>query len=132
MPVRMIVEVKGLEELKRKLEPKALYWKPLKDALDDLGKAAATDARRLAPRRTGALSQSITHKVNAVPVPLWVAVKTDIVSKSGSRYPWILEFDSKGKYGHRNWLKNAIGRVQQTAGAAIQRAIGQIEAKWRS
>ena len=67
--------------------------------------------------------------LNAVPMPLWVAVTTNVVGKSGRRYPWILEFD--GKYGHKNWLKNAISRVQAAAGGVLQRAVGEIEAKWR-
>lgn len=123
------IEVKGIAELQRKLNGKELHWQPVKRALDDLGKQAAGAARANAPRGTGALSASMTHKLNSVPMPLWVAVTTNVVGRSGRRYPWILEFE--GKYGHKNWLKNAIARVQAAAGGVLQRAVGEIEAKWR-
>lgn len=122
------IEVKGLEELARKLDGKALYWKPVKEALDALGKIAAGDAQRGAPRRTGALAASLHHKLNAAPMPLWVAVRTNVVSKTGRRYPWILEFDAK--YGHKNWLRNSIRRAQGMASSVIGDAVRQIEAKW--
>lgn len=123
------IEVRGIAELQRKLNGRELHWQPVKRALDSLGKQAAGAAKAGAPRGTGALSASMTHKLNSVPMPLWVAVTTNVVGKSGRRYPWILEFE--GKYGHKNWLKNAISRVQAAAGGVLQRAVGEIEAKWR-
>ena len=124
------IEVRGIAELQRKLNGRELHWQPVRRALNDLGKQAAAAAKAGAPRgSTGDLSAGMTHKLNAVPMPLWVAVTTNVVGKSGRRYPWILEFE--GKYGHKNWLKNAISRVQAAAGGVLQRAVGEIEAKWR-
>ena len=41
-------------------------------------------ARRVAPSATsGTHSSGITHRVNAVPVPLWVVVTTNVVGRSG-------------------------------------------------
>lgn len=124
---RLTIEVKGLAELQRKLDPKSLYWQPVKDALDELGRSAAQQATREASgfRKTGALASGITHRVNAVPVPLWVVVTT---RKTGRRYPWILEFEAK--FGHQNWLLNAVRRAQGQAGAALSKAVGKIQSKW--
>lgn len=128
--MKVSIEVKGLAELSRKLEGKALYWEPVKEALGQLGKLGASDARSAAPSRTGALSASMTSKLNAKPMPIWVGVTTNVVGSSGKRYPWILEFDPK--YGHKNWLKTAIQRAQSQAAGLLAGAISKIEAKWRA
>ncbi len=128
--MKISVDIKGLAELSRKLDGKGLYWEPIKQGLDSLGKLGASDAKSAAPSRSGALAAGITHKLNSVPRPLWVAVTTTVVSKSGRRYPWILEFDPK--YGHKNWLKHAIQRAQGQAGSVLAAAISKIEAKWRA
>lgn len=129
---RLAVQVEGLAELRAKLDPKSLYWQPLKDTLDELGRNAALAARTSAGgfARTGLMAASNTHEVNAVPVPLWVVVRNEATSKSGRRYPWILEFD--GRFHHKNWLLNAIKQVQATAPAAVQRAVAKIKSNWRS
>lgn len=122
------IEVRGLAELQAKLDGKTLYWQPVKNALNALGKMAAGDAQRGAPKLSGALSGSMRHKLNANPRPLWVAVTTNVVSRTGRRYPWILEFDAK--YGHKNWLRNSIRRAQGMASGVLGDAVRQIEAKW--
>lgn len=122
------VEVKGLPELARKLNAEWLYWPLAKRALDDMGQKAARSATGQAStfRRTGALSAGITHKLNAVPRPVWVAVTT---RKLPRRYAWILEFD--GKYGHKNWFLNAVRRSQQ-AGSSLSGLASAIVSKWSS
>lgn len=126
------VTVEGLPRLMQKLTPSYLYQPLAKRALEEMGKSAAGQARASAGgfRRTGALAGGIKHKLNAVPVPLWVAVTTDVRGKTGRRYAWILEFD--GKYGHRNWFKNAVARGQRAAQGALSSLAGQIMGKWAS
>lgn len=122
------VTVQGLAELQRKLDGKTLYWQPVKDALNALGKMGASDAQRGAPKLTGALGGGIRHKLNSNPRPLWVAVTTNVVSKTGRRYPWILEFDAR--YGHKNWLRTSIRRAQAAASGVLGDAVRKIEARW--
>lgn len=129
---KMSIEFVGLNALQQKLVPKWLYWQIVKKALDGLGKEAASEAGRSAPRLSGALSAGMTHRVNAIPVPLWVVVTTGkgLVGKSGGRYPWILEFGAK--WGHKNWLRDAIRRAQAASTKFASSAAGQVQSKWNS
>lgn len=130
--MKVQIEVQGLAQLQAKLEPKTLYWQPVKEALDALGKAGAQQATRESAsfRNTGALSAGMTHRLNAKPMPLWVVVTTSAVGKTGRRYPWILEFESK--YGHKNWLRDAVKRAQANASQVLSAAVAKIESKWGS
>lgn len=127
---RLDVEVQGLPALLEKLAPRWLYWEILKRQLDSLGADAAGAARSSASsfQRTGTLVGGIQHKVNSVPAPLWVVVTTNATSRTGRRYPWILEFGAR--WGHRNWLLGAIRRAQGAAERAAAAAAGAIESKW--
>lgn len=129
---RLYADVEGLPKLLEKLTPRFLYWQILKAQLDELGRGAAGSARSSAStfRRTGDLAGGIEHKVNSIPKPLWVAVTTDATSKSGRRYPWILEFGAK--WGHKNWLRDAVRRVQGGAARLTDAAARQIEGRWGS
>ena len=122
------IEIRGVPELLRKLSPD-LYNMLAKTTLEHMGKAAAQQAVREASsfRKTGALSAGITSKINSSPRPLWVAVTT---RKLPRRYAWILEFDAR--FGHKNWLRNAVRRGQATAGGLMSALASKIEAKWRS
>lgn len=129
---RLDVEVQGLPALLEKLAPRWLYFEIMKGQLDALGAEAAAAARSSAGSfvRTGTLVGGIQHKVNSVPAPLWVVVTTNATSRTGRRYPWILEFGAK--WGHKNWLLGAIKRAQGGAERAVAAAASQIEAKWGS
>lgn len=124
------VEIPNLRRIQARLDPEGLYWGPMKTALDELGKIGAGDARASASRfaRTGTLAGGITHKVNAAPAPRWVAITTDATSRTGQRYPWILEFDAK--YHHKNWLRDAIRRAQNQAASVLGKAVREIESNW--
>lgn len=129
---RIEAEVQGLPELLAKLLPSFLYDAILKRQLDALGAEAAGAARASASgfQQTGVLASGIEHKVNSIPKPLWVAVTTNATSRTGRRYPWILEFGAR--WGHKNWLLGAIRRAQGKAEQATGQAAGEIESTWGS
>lgn len=128
----MSVEIPRLNEITGKLAPDSLYWADVKTGLDEVGAAAADEARSAAGgfRRTGALQASISHQVNAVPAPRWVVVRVEATSRTGRRYPWILEFDAK--YGHKNWLRDSIRKAQGQIESIMTRTAGLIERHWAS
>lgn len=128
---KLTVEIEGLPRLVERLAPRRLYWAVMKQALDELGAAAEAAARSNAGSfaQTGALAAGMTHKVNSIPVPLWVAVSNTTATTKGSRYPFILEFGAR--WGHKNWLLSAVRRVQSGAGRVAGSAASKIEANWR-
>jgi hypothetical protein len=130
--VRIYAEVEGLPRLLQKLTPQWLYWEILKKQLDEAGAHSAAEAAHAADgfARTYTLATGIQHKVNAIPKPLWAVVTTNATSRTGRRYPFILEFS--GKYGHKNWLRDAVRRAQQGMETYTQMAAGEIESKWGS
>lgn len=128
----MSVEVKGLQEILRKLDPKYLFWDIAKQQLDALGQAGAMQARAAAGgfAVTGAMTASIDHSVNVIPKPLWVVVRVKARALSdGTLYPALLE--ASKIHGHRNWLLLAIRRAEQAMSGRIASAIvSGIEALW--
>lgn len=126
---KMSVEFRGVPALLEKLTPQWLYWKIVKQALDELGAQGAQEARREAGsfRRTGAMAAAMTHRVNSVPKPLWVVVT---MHKLPRRYPFMLEFGAK--FGHKDWLLKSVRRAQAASSKFASAAASKIEAKWRS
>lgn len=124
------MELTGLDALVKLLVPRNLYWDIVKRKLEDLGAAGEAEAKESAAtfRRTGRLYGSITHQVNFVPKPLWVAVRVSAASDKGKRYPWILEFSEKHR--HKQWLFSAVGKAQQRASSLVASAAQEIMARW--
>lgn len=91
------VEIEGLEELERKLDPHELIGKPARDALTKAAIIVQNQAKLNASGRpgpnvvTGRLRSSISFEIDAAPIPSFAKVKTNVI------YAAPLEF------GNRRW-----------------------------
>ena len=123
------IEVKGLEELQKKLEKEALIGNPLQKLL---GKAALLVEReakigasgRPGPRvRTGRLRASITSLVDTKPIPEWAKVGTN------------LEYAAPVEYGHGKvpaypFLHPAFERVKDKINILLDEFRKLVEQHW--
>lgn len=129
----MNIRIDGMAQLQRKLRRDVLYAPPLREAMEDTLQDVQAIVESRAPRRTGRLSGSVTHKLDARPVPTWgrVAVTARRRSKKyprGFRYPRWLEYAPKSP--HQRWLRNALGPAQAVLQRRLERAKQRIEAIW--
>lgn len=100
-------------------------------------KATVTDAvqlvERAAPRRSGRLVASITHRLDARPVPTWARVSVTARRRSrkysrGYRYPRLLEYGSKSP--HQRWFRDTITPARTALRRRVEEAKRYIERIW--
>jgi hypothetical protein len=127
------VRVEGLAAIQRKLRKEVLLAPPLQGAM----KATVTDAvqlvERAAPRRSGRLVASITHRLDARPVPTWARVSVTARRRSrkysrGYRYPRLLEYGSKSP--HQRWFRDTITPARTALRRRVEEAKRYIERIW--
>lgn len=135
MPLHLNLRIEGLAELQRKLSMNVLLGPPLRAAVDETVKEAATIVSSHAPRRSGRMAASVTHRLDARPVPTWgrvavTAVRKSKKSPSGYRYPKWLEFAPKSP--RRGWFKAAVLPAKAVLERHLTTAARRIEAIWRA
>lgn len=143
--IKLEVKLDDLRPLLRMLRADELLAESWNAALHEVGRIALSAASAGAPRgKTGELRAKLTYKVQAIPVPRYVVVKTNAThaaptgrrraNVSGRRwrypyaYPRRLEFDPRSR--HRDWLKRAIERSWSRIGRALDIAARGIESRW--
>ncbi len=78
----LTVEVRGLKEIVRALQPRALLSRPLTNFLQRWSISVQSEARKRAPVDTGHLRNMIGQEVDKSPLPLWA--KAGIDANAGS------------------------------------------------
>lgn len=131
MTVKVTIEIEGYAALMRKLRPpENLYAKAWRDAMEEVGRLGAEQARKTAPRgATGNLVAGISYKVQKSPVPRYVVIKNTTRRKKYS-YPTLLEYSPK--HHHFGWMRKAIDQVMSRADQILSKAARAIERKWGS
>lgn len=124
--LKVDIEVKGLEELQKKLEKEAFLGDGVKHLM---GKAALTVERQVkifSPVDTGRLRASWTPIVSAEPVPLWAKVSTNV------KYAAPLEVSGKSPrgVGRIPFLKPAYEAVKSKIDSLLKEAGVIIEARF--
>lgn len=128
------VTIQGWKELAKKLNGDELLSEPWTAAMKSASEVALSAWRAASASASGQMQAKMIAKVQAKPVPKWIALRTSATRSSRKykryRYPGRQEYDPKSR--NRGKLKRAldgaIGRVQAILGGAA----GKIEAKWRT
>lgn len=90
-----VVRIEGVPRLQAKLAPGLLLGPPIKRLLERWAITVESEAKRGAPVDTGRLRASITHRLDAAPVPLFAEVGTNVTyarpvhegRRAGARQP---------------------------------------------
>jgi len=117
------VEIKGLEELQKKLEKEVALGPPLKMILGEAALRVEREAKILAPFDTGRLRASITPSVSASPVPLWAKVSSNV------RYASYVEYGTR-KWVGKAFLRPALERVRAKIDELLGKAAKMIEQRF--
>lgn len=127
MPVGLKLQVEGLDQLERKLEPEVLLA-PVREVLDAGLKEAAAVVVAHAPRRTGRLAASVTHRLDARPVPTWGRIAVTARSKRRYNYPRWLEFSPKSP--RRGWFRASFEPAKSVLLRHLAEAKQRIKTIW--
>jgi len=135
MPIRVNVQIEGLAALRRKLRKDVLLAPPLQAAMAATVGDAVQLVERAAPRRSGRLAASITHRIDARPVPTWGRVSVTARRRSrayprGYRYPRLLEYGAKSR--HQRWFRGTINPARTALRRHVESASRYIERVWAS
>lgn len=127
--LKVTIEIAGYAALMRKLRPpESLYAKPWRDAMEEVARLGAEQARSTAPRgETGQLAAKIAYRVQKSPIPRYAVIKTTARRKKFP-YPRLLEWSPK--HHHSGWMRKAIDQVMSRADRILSKAARQIERKW--
>ena len=133
MPVRLNIRIEGLPALQRKLRKDVLLQTPLQVAMSETVSDAVHLVEHAAPRRSGRLAASITHRVDARPVPTWGRVAVTARSRSkkyprGYRYPRLLEYGAKSP--HQRWFRGTVIPARTALRRHVDAAKRLIERIW--
>lgn len=119
------VEVTGLQQLLPRIDGDRLLRKPISKLFSSIGRRGREHGRQVAPRATGKLAASMTHRVSPKPIPTFVAIVNTARNKSGVSYPRILEYSPK--HGHKGWLSTALKALMGRIRPEIDEAARDIE-----
>ncbi len=123
MPRYGHIEIEGLGKLIYKLKRGGILGiagAPWAEAVEQATVLVEREAEHVAPRRTGKLQASITHRLDPRPVPSWGIVSANATAADGTRYPFILQA------GHRTPRRRGIQVARQNrAGNWSMRQIGR-------
>lgn len=137
MPLRLNIRVEGITQLQRKLRKEVLLAPPLREAMQATVVEAAQLVEARAPRGPGAhggtMAASVTHRLDARPVPTWGRIAVTARRRSrkfprGFAYPRLLEYGPKSR--RRGWFRGALIPAQGVLARHIERAKRHIEAIW--
>jgi hypothetical protein len=128
------VEVKGLSELRRLLNPPTdLYAKPWAEGMEEFATEGAKQARGGAPVLSGKLLLSIRPAVQKKPMPAWAAIRVKARRRSqsypeGFPYPRLLAFSRR--HNHRDWLIKAVRPLINAIPSRLTAIANQISKRW--
>ena len=130
------IEVKGVDQLSRKLKPEVLN-KPMRDFLTKAAIVVQSKARERAPVDTGRLSGSIAYQVDSAAFPTWA--KVGPMGQAGGEtqvYGGIL--DTNARYHYRGGKAlglpsmRAVAQGKSRGGVAIGARMGSQTKGWFS
>lgn len=134
----------GGKELLTKLNANNLLAGPWRETMEKVGQIAETAVKRRSPLLTGRLEASITHKVDAAPIPAWAMVTASAENK-GFRYGFALDAGkARRKSGTqytfhyasfrtstKGWFSGARKVISAQIAPIINAAAKAVEQKWR-
>lgn len=141
----LAVKIDGLDRLLALLEKAPLWAGPLRDALSQIALTVESGAKRLAPVDTGRLRASITHRVDAAPVPRWAEVGTNVAyaaavheGRSPGKMPpvaaiqtWVHHKGLGGTVLGQGRIRRAAESTEHEIAFTIARKIGRYGTKGR-
>lgn len=129
----MKVQVQGLDRLRHNAELQELVGPAFHAAMEEIARIGLTAARGVAPvGATGNLQAKMRTRMQARPIPLWVAIETTATRSSAKypRYPYPKRLEYDPALHHANWLVGGIKGVFGRFEAALQTAARAIESRW--
>lgn len=131
--LRLNIRIDGITQLQRKLRTDVLLAPPLREAMATTVEEGAQLVEARAPRASGRMAASVTHKLDARPVPTWGRIAVTARRRSrkyprGFAYPRLLEFSAKS--GHRGWFRGALVPAKGILARHVEAAKRRIEAIW--
>jgi len=147
MVLKMALSVSGLKGLAAKVRTgDDLFKVAWAEQMAAFGVHAEEAARAAAPVASGRLAASITHKLQAKPMPMWVKVKTTAraTGSAGARaaskrqrrtyrgypYPARLEFSRSSK--HKGWLRKSFLGLAADLATRLENVAHAMEGRWSS
>lgn len=132
----MRVEIRGLSKLTRNLAADHLLADTWRKAMERVTQEAESEAKDRAPHLTGKLRASLTHRLDARPIPLYGVVTANAENK-GFRYPFALDAGHRtpGRPHRRGVTVKRWRRQSYMRGTLIQlhyAGTGKSTAKWFS
>ena len=97
--VDMSFKIMGLEELRRRFEPRGLLGPALKDFLERVATTIENKVREETPTASGRLRAGIVHQISSDPVPLWARVGSKV------KYAPYVEFGTKPHWPPPNKIR---------------------------
>ncbi|MCC7372526.1 MAG: hypothetical protein IT306_29200 [Chloroflexi bacterium] len=137
MPNRQVsitVSIDRWKELSAKLKSDELLAGPWTAAMQQVASIGLRAWQGASPVASGRMRASMKSKVQAKPVPRWVAFRTSATRSSKRykryRYPGRQEYDPKSR--NKGRLKKALDGVMGQIQGVLGTAAKAIEAKWRA
>lgn len=134
MAVKVKIEIRGLNELKRKMKADVLAAAPLREGFTQVEGMLGSAWRSAMPADSGMARSKISTKVSAKPIPTWVRVKTTATRSSRKykryRYAARQEYDPRSR--NKGRLKRATDGVRNKLEGVLQAAARKIESRWGS
>jgi hypothetical protein len=126
--------VQGQREVMRKLKADELLAGPWADAMRRAGEIGLAAARGAAPVESGLLRAKLTSKMQAKPVPTWVAIRAAATRSSAKykRYPYPKRVEYDRRSEHRLWMTNAVKGAMGAIQGVLDGAARGIEMKWKA
>lgn len=148
-------EIRGLDELRRKLSERPIHHDPVAQVLLRLALNVESGARRLAPVDTGRLRASISHRLDPSATPRWAVVGTNVqyarfvhegrrpgrmppvraletwARRHGGLSPFVVaRAIARRGIRPRRFLTDALEQVREQIAPALRRAAMEIERRW--
>lgn len=131
MAVKVKIEIKGLNELKRKLKADVLAAAPLTEAITQVEGMLGTSWRTAMPVASGQARAKIATKRSSKPIPTWAKVKTS-ATRSSARYKRY-RYAGRQEYGpgrNKGRLTRAVDGVRNKLQGVLSQAARKIESRW--
>lgn len=128
MAEKYSVEVKGLKEIKGKLEDSELLKGTWTKGMDAIGVIGQNFAIKFAPMKRGATIAKMSYRVQRRPIPLYVVVKTTARSPKGYSYPRLHEYSRRSP--HYGWMYRAMQASKGLWSGVMDSTAKEIERKW--
>ncbi len=150
------VQIEGLTELRRKLKDEPVHWAPVRSAFSKAAVTVESRSKKLTPVDTGRLRASLTHRLDASPLPRYAEVGTNVDyakyvhegRKVGSKMPpiaaltkwakrhniksvWMLARRIKARgIKPRRFLVQALEESRSEIDSWLRQAAREVEQRW--